>query len=333
MPPSASAPGPSGETGLVAGLVEDGRPLLTLTAVALLLSGLFALFLSARREFLPHDIAFLGLTADELCAVADCRVVRFMFHDRVAFGGTLMAVALLYLWLAAFPLRDGFRWAWQAFAVSGVLGFASFLAYLGYGYLDTWHGTATLALFPCFAVGVWRSRRIAVRPAPIAFGNAGIESATRAARIGLLATAAGLILAGGVIVTLGSSLVFVPQDLQFMGLERPALEAVNPHLVPLIAHDRAGFGGGLLTVGVLVAFCICYAPTTRALLQTLVLAGTAGFGCAIGVHFVEGYTDAFHLAPAWIGALLFYGSLARLWVTSGRGRPAAAISQPSPESA
>ena len=80
------------EPGLLGGLVGDGRPLLSLTGVALLLSGAFALFLSARREFLPHDIAFLGQSARELCAVADCRVVRFMFHDRVAFGGTLTEV-------------------------------------------------------------------------------------------------------------------------------------------------------------------------------------------------------------------------------------------------
>ena len=79
----------------VDGLVGDGRPLLSVTGLALWLSGAFALFLSARREFLPHDVTFLGQTAAELCAVADCRVNRFMFHDRVAFGGTLLAIALV----------------------------------------------------------------------------------------------------------------------------------------------------------------------------------------------------------------------------------------------
>lgn len=166
------------EPGLLGGLVGDGRSLLSLTGVALLLSGAFALFLSARREFLPHDIAFLGQSARELWAVADCRVVRFMFHDRVAF------------------------------------------------------------------------------------------------------------------------------------------DSLNPRLVPLIAHDRAGFGGGLLTIGTLIWYGVRYAPVSRAFLQTLLVAGTAGFGCAIGVHYVEGYTDPGHLAPAWTGAGLFYGSLALLW----RGR-------------
>jgi hypothetical protein len=119
------------EDSLLEGLIEDGRPLLMLTAVALLLSGAFAVLLAARREFLPHDIAYPGMSASDLCTVADCRVVRFMFHDRVAFGGALIAIAVLYLWLTAYPLRAGEQWAWRALAVSGAFGFASFLAYLG----------------------------------------------------------------------------------------------------------------------------------------------------------------------------------------------------------
>ena len=97
------------DAGLFALLLDDGRPALLLTGMALLVSGAFAVFVSLRREFLPHDVAFLGMTAGELCALADCRIVRFMFHDRVAFGGALMAVAIVYLWLAAVPLREGAR--------------------------------------------------------------------------------------------------------------------------------------------------------------------------------------------------------------------------------
>src|SRR2546425_3340557 len=133
------------DQGLLILLLGDGRQLLSLTGVALLVSGCFAIFLAMRREFLPHDVAFLGMNGEQLCRFAGCRIVGFMFHDRVAFGGTLIAVAILYLWLAAGPLREGERWAWWAFAVSGCAGFISFLAYLGYGYLDTWHGDAGAA--------------------------------------------------------------------------------------------------------------------------------------------------------------------------------------------
>jgi len=47
------------EPGLLEAIAADGRPRLQFAAFALLFSGCFALFLSIRREFLPHDIAFL----------------------------------------------------------------------------------------------------------------------------------------------------------------------------------------------------------------------------------------------------------------------------------
>ena len=40
-------------------------------------------------------------------------------------------------------------------------------------------------------------------------------------------------------------------------------------------------------------------------LQALWIMGGAGFGTAIGVHFPIGYTSASHLAPAFLGAIMF----------------------------
>jgi hypothetical protein len=114
--------------GLLEALIGDGRPLLLFGGLSLIVFGLFAFFLSASRQFLPHDIQFLGMTAEELCRISDCRIVYFMFHDRVAFGGALIAIGALYMWLAQFPLRQGEAWAWWVFAVSGMVGFSSFLA-------------------------------------------------------------------------------------------------------------------------------------------------------------------------------------------------------------
>jgi hypothetical protein len=45
-------------------------------------------------------------------------------------------------------------------AISATAGFGSFLAYLGYGYLDTWHGVGTALLLPFFVIGLLRSRRL-----------------------------------------------------------------------------------------------------------------------------------------------------------------------------
>src|SRR6185295_2159019 len=144
--------------GLLDAAIGDGRPLLLLSGLALILAGGFALFLSASKHFLPHDVHYLGMTAEQLCGFNNCRVVYFMFHDRVAFGGALIAIGMLYMWLAEFPLRQRQAWAWWTFIVSGIFGFGSFLAYLGYGYLDTWHGVATLLILPCFVIGLFKSR-------------------------------------------------------------------------------------------------------------------------------------------------------------------------------
>lgn len=322
------------EPGFFEQLAEDGRPALMLFAIGLLLSGAFAVFLSARREFLPHDVAFLGMTAKDLCELADCRVVRFMFHDRVAFGGSLMAVAILYLWLAAFPLRKGERWAWWAFALSGVLGFGSFITYLGYGYLDSWHGIATLALLPVFIAGLVRSRGLARTSVPgwlrTAEGRAA-PSVLRLGRWGLIATGWGMMSAGAIILFLGTTDVFVAEDLAYMGLTREMLHGINPRLIPLIAHDRAGFGGGLATTGLLVLFCARYSRPSRSFHQAIVLAGTCGFGCAIGVHYVEGYTNPVHLAPAYAGAVLFAAGV--LCEFAGTGRLRRSTCAPPPGSA
>jgi hypothetical protein len=192
------------------------------------------------------------------------------------------------------------------------LGFGSFLAYLGYGYLDSWHGVATLALLPVFVAGLVASRPYATYHARAWLRTDDGRSAPAAVRLGrwgLLLSGTGIAVAGLVILYIGATEVFVAEDLGFIGLTRDALDTVSPRLVPLIAHDRAGFGGGLATAGLLLVICGWYAPPSRSFHQAVLLAGIAGFGCAIATHFVEGYMNMFHLAPAFLGAALFASSV------------------------
>src|ERR1700683_5115604 len=93
--------------GFFEALVGDGRPLIIVTGLCLALAGVFALFQSATGHFLPQDVGYLGMSAPDLCGVNECRIVHFMFHDRVSFGGALIAIAVLYFWLSEFPLRAG----------------------------------------------------------------------------------------------------------------------------------------------------------------------------------------------------------------------------------
>lgn len=293
------------DPGLAEIFVGDGRPVLSLVALGLIASGAFAFFLSAAGELLPQDVAYLGISAGELRRLEDGRVLDFMFHDRVAFGGTLIAIGIMYLWLIAVPLRAGERWAWNLLLASGALGFASFLAYLGYGYLDSWHAVATVALLLPFGFGLWRTRADLRVERDGRAWRPPLTSARGLGRGLLLLVGIGMLLAGSVIVTIGSFVVFVPQDLAFIGLDRAQLDALNPHLVALIAHDRAGFGGALATTGIVVIGTAWSARPSRGLWQALLVAGGVGFGAALAIHALVGYDDLSHVGPAIGGAVVF----------------------------
>lgn len=303
----------------------EGRPQLLVLAAALFASGAAALVLAATGRFLPHDERFLGMTARQLCGFDACRVVHFMIHDRASFGGVLVAIGMLYIWLIEVPLRRQEAWAWWTLLLSGAFGFASFLGYLGFGYLDTWHALATATLLPCFVVGLIRSRRSLPRPADI---RSVLISPTRtrslfgngAGWLCLLAVAIGITGAGLTILTMGMTVVFVPQDLAYLGVDPEDLHALNPRLVPLIAHDRAGFGGALLSCGVALSLCLWRGRPTRSLWRVLALVGLAGFGPAIGVHPAIGYNDPVHLAPAAGGAVLYAAGLTLSRRQAGVGR-------------
>ena len=89
-----------------------------------------------------------------------------------------------------------------------------------------------------------------------------------------------------------------------MGLSAADLHAINARLVPLMAHDRAGFGGCVATTGLVAALCLWCAPPSPSLRQAVGLAGALGFGTAIAIHPVVGYNDLVHVGPALLAAAL-----------------------------
>jgi hypothetical protein len=293
---------PVDERGFFRTIVGDGTPLLLAVAGSLVFSGGFAIFLAATGEFLPHDIHYLGMSADDLCRIARCRVVDFMLHDRAAFGGALVALGILYTWLIAFPLRAGRPWAWTTLLVTGGVGFATFLAYIGYGYLDTWHGIGTLLLLPAFGLGMARARRLldgkpSLGGLVLSEHPLRLTSPAGIGRVVLLLGAAGTVAGGATILKVGMFEVFVPEDLAFMGITSEQLQAANTRLVPLLAHDRAGFGGAVLTLGLTTTLALWHAPLRRDLWEAVAAAGIVSLSAAVGTHFFVGYTDVWHLAP------------------------------------
>src|SRR5262245_61976542 len=109
------------ERGLLDALAGDGAPLVKLTGLGFIFAGLLAVFLSVTEHFLPHDLEFIGMTPAELCAIQKCRLVHFMFHNRISLGGAYIGVGTLFLWLAHFPLRERQAWAWWALAAGGAV--------------------------------------------------------------------------------------------------------------------------------------------------------------------------------------------------------------------
>jgi hypothetical protein len=295
-------------------VLGDGRFLIALTGISLALSGGFAILQSIAGQLLPQDSHAIGMDSLALAHAANRRLLGFMFHDRVAYGGSLAAIGAGYLWLAAFPMQRREPWAWWSLLFSGTIGFLAFLTYLGQGYLDTWHGVATLFLLPVFVAGLWRSHPGEFSLRSVWRGASNDLSASATWGRNLLAICAiGLILAGVTIALFGMTRVFVPSDLRFIGINVSSLARISPMLIPLISHDRAGFGGGLCSIGCLLLFMARCAELNRSLVEIVAVMGCAGFGGAIGVHFAVGYLDFFHLLPAFAGFVLFILADTLLW--------------------
>lgn len=282
-----------------------------LLGVSMTLGGLMALVIASTRIVLPYDETSTGLSHQQLAAVND-RLLSFMAHDRVSLAGSMLAVGVLYLSLSLFGVRRGRHWAQWAILTSAFTGFGSFFLFLGFGYFDPFHAFVTAILFP-FLLLALHSRL----PPPAQLPSPSLQEDWRWrwglwGQLLLIVQGAVLLTAGLVISFIAITSVFVTEDLEFMHTTAADLATASPHLLPLIAHDRASFGGMLLAVGwaVLLPALWGWREGSAWLWWTLLLAGTAGYAPAILVHLVVGYTSLWHLTPAFAGAALFLLGLA-----------------------
>jgi hypothetical protein len=163
------------------------------------------------------------------------------------------------------------------------------------------HTLVVVTLSPMLVLAVWRRSLEGHWPA-IAEGP---ETARRRALLGqlvMIAVGGGLAVAGAVISTVGLTSVFVPTDLDFLGEHADHLRAANRHLLPFIAHDRAGFGGALVGAGLAVLLISMWGwRRGQSWVWWCLLLGWAFATVPVLiVHFAIGYTHFEHLAPVYV---------------------------------
>lgn len=287
-----------------------------LLGLALLFGAGLAGWVALTDVMLPYDEEFCGKTAGEISSF-NPRILEFMVHDRVTLSGTMVSVGILYLTLSWFEIRRGCHWAQRAIQISAISGFLSFFAFLGYGYFDPFHAMVAAILFQMLV-------QLVVLPAGSEGRPEEVEDLTNDLtwRRGLwgqllfVVHGAALILAGTVILTYGMTVIFVPEDIVYLGMTSPTLEAFDPQLRALIAHDRATFGGMLVSAG-LALLCTNlwgYRRGHRWLWWTYAIVISYPYLQTLWIHRSIGYWDQWHLAPVYIGiVLLAFG----LWTSSG----------------
>ncbi len=278
----------------------------TLMGAGMLFGSLLALVIAATQVVLPYDEVFVGLSRVQIAAI-NPRLLAFMTHDRIALAGTMLAIGVMYVGLSVFGVRHGLRWARQSVFISACTGFASFFLFLGFGYLDTFHAFVTGALLQLLLFG-FHARLGTYTPAvrPDVRGDWAWQWGLWGQFL-LVIHGLALLTAGCVISVIGITQVFVPEDLEFMQTAAEALRTANARLVPLVAHDRATFGGMLLASGwaFLLPSLWGYRNGSSWLWWTFLIAGLAGYSAALGVHYAVGYLSLKHVLPAFGGFGLF----------------------------
>ncbi|GAA3941320.1 hypothetical protein GCM10023085_23570 [Actinomadura viridis] len=278
--------------------------------IGMICAGLGAAAITLGPVLLWYDRGFLGLDREGLHG-ANHHLVPFLQHDRITMAATMVTLGVLYTGLAAGGIRRGWPWARTAYLASGAIAFPTLFYFLAFGFVEPLHTAVAATLFPMFVLAV---RRRPPRPRWTIMAE-GPEPQRRRALLGqllLIVTGVGLFAGGAVVSAVGLTHVFVPSDLAFLQTTSGDLRAVNPRLLPFIAHDRAGFGGALMAAAVAITLLTAWGWRRGEawLWWSLALAAVAGFVPPVAVHAIIGYTDFWHLAPVYVGIVLTAAALA-----------------------
>ena len=121
---------------------------------------------------------------------------------------------------------------------------------------------------------------------------------------------------GGLTISLvGTTNIFVSTDLCYLGTTQEMLALFNENLLPLIAHDRAGFGGALFSEALAILIMALWGirQGERWLWWTFLSGGLPGFIAVFSIHLTIGYTSFWHLLPAYFAFVIYMIGLVLLY--------------------
>ncbi|WP_239696486.1 hypothetical protein [Paenibacillus oryzisoli] len=282
---------------------------MSLLGLSMIIGGVLAWFIAATTVLLPYDEDFLGRSRTEISRF-NSHLLHFMSHDRITLAGTMISIGIFYYQLAHHGLRYGLHWARTAVISSCVVGFSSFFLYLGYGYFDPFHAAAAIVLLPMFLLTL---RGLIDHPSrkPPGLHNDRVWLRAQWGQCCFVILGFGLGIGGLTISFVGITEVFVPSDLTYLNLTSSQLSAWSDAIIPLIAHDRAGFGGALFSLAVAITASALWGVNQGEgwLWWTFLWGGLPGFIAGLYVHAHIGYTDFVHLLPVYIAVLLYIAGL------------------------
>ncbi|MFD0694497.1 hypothetical protein ACFQZT_10380 [Paenibacillus sp. GCM10027628] len=282
---------------------------MSLLGIGMMIGGVLAWLIAATSVLLPYDETFLGVSRNVI-GQFNPHLLHFMSHDRITLAGTMIAIGIFYNQLARHGLRVGLHWARTALLTSCAVGFSSFFLYLGYGYFDPLHALAAAILLPMLLLTL---RGLKDRPSrkPPGLFNDPVWRRAQWGQCCFVALGFALAIGGLTISFIGITSVFVPTDLAYIGLTAEQLQAWNERLIPLIAHDRAGFGGALFSLAVAITASALWGVNQGEswVWWTFLWGGLPGFAAGLLVHFHIGYTDFVHLLPVYIAVSLYAAGL------------------------
>ncbi|MFD1738963.1 dihydroorotate dehydrogenase [Bacillus salitolerans] len=277
-----------------------------LFGLMIFLGGLLALLFSMSVVILPYDESFLGLVRREIIEF-NSNILYFMAHDRMTLAGTMISGGFLYMQLAKYGVKKGLHWARKAINIAAITGFLGILLFIGYGYFDWLHGVFWLILLPFFILGFFKTKHATQSPSGKNLFNTTIWKRSLYGQLAFVILGFSLLLGGLIISFIGVTTVFVPTDISYLCITPEALNEYNQRLIPVIAHDRAGFGSALVSVGALVLMISLWGirQGEKWIWWTLTLGAIPAFLSGLITHYVIGYTDFGHLQPAYFALLLY----------------------------